>query len=225
MITNPLHDSPCGHRKPFGTRRIATQFQARALGSSVTLGLSSAWCVTFVRNTEEGRPFTPLQERWLWPKRRTGRKASAASRRCRRSSAVLSRAKAEKAFPMRGGLSRDVRISPATPDGKAGSRQAATVCGAEVARTDRKTEAEAIQLLTTLQARMRLAPAERSHPVSILDAGAHQCRFIIDDAAIPAICCGAPTPTGSSWCDDHLRIVFTQEGLSSHRHRLRVRTH
>ncbi len=93
-----------------------------------------------------------------------------------------------------------------------------------MARIGPKSEAETKALFSVLQARLRSVSKERSHAVSILDAGLHQCRFIIDDGAMPALCCGAWSPTGSSWCDDHLRVVFTLEGIHSHRNRLRVRT-
>jgi hypothetical protein len=88
-----------------------------------------------------------------------------------------------------------------------------------------KSEAEAIQLLSVLQARLRSASTERSHALSLLDVGPNQCRFIVDDSAVPALCCAAPTPTGSSWCDNHFQIVYTPEGRAHHRIRLRVRTH
>jgi hypothetical protein len=93
-----------------------------------------------------------------------------------------------------------------------------------MARTGPKSETETQALFSVLEARLRAASWERSHAVSILDAGPHQCRFIVKDGIVPAICCGAPTPLASSWCDGHLRIVFTSERLRSQRG-LRVRTH
>ena len=96
--------------------------------------------------------------------------------------------------------------------------------GAEVGQNARKSEAEALELFSTLQARLRSASRERNYAVSILDAGPNQCRFILDDASVPALCCGAITPAASSWCEEHLRIVFTPDGLRSQRGRLRVRT-
>jgi hypothetical protein len=35
-----------------------------------------------------------------------------------------------------------------------------------------------------------------------------QCRFITAEPTRRAICCGAPTSGGSSWCAYHRRIVF-----------------
>jgi hypothetical protein len=97
--------------------------------------------------------------------------------------------------------------------------------GARVQRNARKSEAEALDHLSTLEGRLRSASAARVHAVSILEAGPHQCRFIVDDGIVPALCCGALTPAASSWCEEHLRVVFTPEGLRSQRGRLRVRTH
>jgi hypothetical protein len=53
--------------------------------------------------------------------------------------------------------------------------------------------------------------------------GVSQCRFIVDDGVVPALCCGRITPANSSWCDAHLRIVYTPEGLQRISGRLRVR--
>jgi hypothetical protein len=94
-----------------------------------------------------------------------------------------------------------------------------------MARTSPKSVTETQALFSSLNARLRAASWERSHAVSILDAGPHQCRFIVKDGIVPAICCGAPTPLASSWCNEHLRIVFTAEGHRLQRARLRVRTH
>ncbi len=94
-----------------------------------------------------------------------------------------------------------------------------------MARTGPKSVAEAQALFSIVNARLRAASCVRSHAVSILAAGPHQCRFIVEDGVVPAICCGAPTPVASSWCNEHLRIVFTSEGLRFQRERLRVRTH
>jgi hypothetical protein len=35
-----------------------------------------------------------------------------------------------------------------------------------------------------------------------------QCRYIVSDDPRRAVCCGAPTPEGSSWCDWHRRLVY-----------------
>ncbi len=96
---------------------------------------------------------------------------------------------------------------------------------ANMARIGPKSAAEAVQLLSTLQARLRLASTERGHALSILDVGPNQCRFIIDDGTVPALCCAAPAPVGSSWCDTHFHIVYIPEGRAHREFRLRVRTH
>jgi hypothetical protein len=88
-----------------------------------------------------------------------------------------------------------------------------------------KSAAETVELLSKLQARLRSASSERSHALSILDVGPNQCRFIVEDGTVPALCCGAPAPTGSSWCDSHFRIVYTPAGVSHFTVRARVRTH
>ena len=92
-----------------------------------------------------------------------------------------------------------------------------------MARTGPKNDADVRQLFSTLQARLHSASSKRSHAASIIDVGPNQCRFIVDDGVMPALCCGGRTPLGSSWCADHLRIVFTPEGLRSHQGRVRVR--
>ena len=56
--------------------------------------------------------------------------------------------------------------------------------------------------------------------VSIIDVGSGQCRFIIDDGAFPAICCGARARCPSSWRDRHAEIVFTPTGRSYFERRL-----
>jgi hypothetical protein len=40
---------------------------------------------------------------------------------------------------------------------------------------------------------------------NLLKIGMRQCRYIVSDDPRRAICCGAPTPEGSSWCDWHRR--------------------
>jgi hypothetical protein len=93
-----------------------------------------------------------------------------------------------------------------------------------MARAGPKTDAEVRLQFSTLQARLRSASTERSRAVSLLDVGPYQCRFIVDDGVVPALCCGGLTPANSSWCDEHLRIVYTPEGLQRISGRLRVRT-
>jgi hypothetical protein len=84
---------------------------------------------------------------------------------------------------------------------------------------------EAVRLLfATLQARLHTASSERSCAVSLLDVGTNQCRFIVDDGVVPALCCGGATPVNSSWCDSHLQIVYTPEGFQKMGGRLLART-
>jgi hypothetical protein len=42
----------------------------------------------------------------------------------------------------------------------------------------------------------------------LLKIGTRQCRYIVSDDPRRAICCGAPTQEGSSWCDWHRRLVY-----------------
>jgi hypothetical protein len=42
----------------------------------------------------------------------------------------------------------------------------------------------------------------------LLKIGTRQCRYIVSDDPRRAICCGAPTKEGSSWCDWHRRLVY-----------------
>ncbi|MFC5086553.1 GcrA family cell cycle regulator [Microvirga arabica] len=42
----------------------------------------------------------------------------------------------------------------------------------------------------------------------LLRIGMRQCRYIVSDDPRHAICCGAPTPEGSSWCDWHRKLVY-----------------
>jgi hypothetical protein len=42
---------------------------------------------------------------------------------------------------------------------------------------------------------------DSSQQTKLLKIGTRQCRYIVSDDLRRAICCGAPTPEGSSWCD------------------------
>jgi hypothetical protein len=46
------------------------------------------------------------------------------------------------------------------------------------------------------------------HRTRLLKRHARQCRFIISEEVRDAICCGAPTAEGSSWCAWHRRLVY-----------------
>ena len=50
-------------------------------------------------------------------------------------------------------------------------------------------------------------PPSGKHAVQLIKAGFAQCRFIVSDASVPAVCCGAPTD-GGSWCAWHRQIVY-----------------
>ena len=62
---------------------------------------------------------------------------------------------------------------------------------------------------TTKRAKMSVMqepdPRQRTN---LLKIGMRQCRYIVSDDPRRAICCGAPTPEGSSWCDWHRRLVY-----------------
>ena len=58
----------------------------------------------------------------------------------------------------------------------------------------------------TMSSRELRAPS-RKHAVQLIKAGFAQCRFIVSETSMPAICCGAPTD-GGSWCAWHRHIVY-----------------
>ena len=43
---------------------------------------------------------------------------------------------------------------------------------------------------------------------AFLKARARQCRYIVSEGVRDAICCGAPTREGSSWCAWHRQMVY-----------------
>jgi hypothetical protein len=43
---------------------------------------------------------------------------------------------------------------------------------------------------------------------ALVDLRSRQCRFIVSDGEQGAICCGASTSEGSSWCSYHREVVF-----------------
>lgn len=46
--------------------------------------------------------------------------------------------------------------------------------------------------------------------IRLVDSREGQCRFIAGQPTADAVCCGAGTPPGSSWCPSHRRLVFAQ---------------
>lgn len=46
--------------------------------------------------------------------------------------------------------------------------------------------------------------------VRLVDSREGQCRFISGQPTAEAVCCGAGTAPGSSWCPSHRRLVFAQ---------------
>lgn len=42
----------------------------------------------------------------------------------------------------------------------------------------------------------------------LLKIGTRQCRYIVSDDPRSAVCCGAPTAEGSSWCAWHRQLVY-----------------
>jgi hypothetical protein len=82
-----------------------------------------------------------------------------------------------------------------------------------IARTKPKSIADGKRQLTASLARMSAGRGPAALAVPITEIGVAQCRFIVDDKAFPAVCCGASTLVGSSWCEAHKRIVYTPDGL------------
>ena len=35
-----------------------------------------------------------------------------------------------------------------------------------------------------------------------------ECRYIVSDEIFAALCCAAPTRPGTSWCEDHCKVVY-----------------
>jgi hypothetical protein len=87
-------------------------------------------------------------------------------------------------------------------------------------KTQPKSRAEGARQLARLLDEISSYSASDVPGVSIIDVGSGQCRFIIDDGAFPAICCGARARCPSSWCDRHAEIVFTPTGRSYFERRL-----
>jgi hypothetical protein len=86
-----------------------------------------------------------------------------------------------------------------------------------------KSRAEGARQLARSLDQMRSCSDPNAVGVPITEVGFAQCRFIINDAVFPALCCGAGTTRASSWCEYHARVVFTPTGLTYIRQRSRPR--
>lgn len=64
-------------------------------------------------------------------------------------------------------------------------------------------------------ATVRPPPRMVAAPISLLDARAFECRWIVDGYT-PAHVCGQPTRSGSSYCPEHHRIVWRPAEKSPH---------
>ena len=42
----------------------------------------------------------------------------------------------------------------------------------------------------------------------LTDVKRGECRYIVGDETFPALCCAAPTRPGTSWCEDHCKVVY-----------------
>ena len=42
----------------------------------------------------------------------------------------------------------------------------------------------------------------------LTDVKRGECRYIVSDETFPALCCAAPTRPGTSWCEDHCKVVY-----------------
>lgn len=58
---------------------------------------------------------------------------------------------------------------------------------------------------------LTVAEPSPQHRITLLDARARQCRFIVSDDTRNAVCCGAPTSETSSWCRYHQQLVYLPE--------------
>lgn len=79
-------------------------------------------------------------------------------------------------------------------------------------RTKPKTKEEGQKQLSKSLARLaskKPSPDPMNKYVPITAIGFGQCRFVVDDTKIPALCCGQPAGTGS-WCAEHRRLVFVR---------------
>jgi hypothetical protein len=90
-------------------------------------------------------------------------------------------------------------------------------------RLSRKTIAGAEERI--ISSPLLAAPPANEHArcVPITEVGPRDCRYIVDDGIVPALCCGEFTRFGTSWCERHCEIVYTSAGLRVMRDRARPR--
>ncbi|MGE0232686.1 MAG: GcrA family cell cycle regulator [Flavobacteriaceae bacterium] len=64
------------------------------------------------------------------------------------------------------------------------------------------------------------APDYTGEPVPFTETGPRSCKWIFSNA--PAMCCGAPVRTGTSWCEKHYRRVYVPAPKKQRKTRERV---
>jgi hypothetical protein len=57
------------------------------------------------------------------------------------------------------------------------------------------------------------APKREGIPLDKLKP--RQCRFIVDEHALPVRFCGEPTVRGGSWCEEHRQLVYVSSSPRS----------
>ena len=45
-------------------------------------------------------------------------------------------------------------------------------------------------------------------PRELTDVKRGECRYIVSEETFPALCCAAPSRPGTSWCEDHCKVVY-----------------
>ena len=51
-------------------------------------------------------------------------------------------------------------------------------------------------------------PEIAPRPRVLTDLKRGECRYIVGDATFPALCCAAANRPGTSWCEDHCKVVY-----------------
>ncbi len=97
--------------------------------------------------------------------------------------------------------------APAEQAGDAEPPSAFSCTGIE---TEPKGQIEAeVRTLSKVEAPSKPPPHPQKTGTPLLKTGSGQCRYIISDTYSPAICCGAPSGTGS-WCQEHRARIFAR---------------